>query len=107
MDFSEDLIKLFESEDGSMFDPPKRAMHLTADDRLAASFQQIVDFVETNDRLPEVDSTDIGEATLAARLNSIRVDRAKADVLRPIDSLGLLTLPKAPESIDELFEEDD
>ena len=24
MDFSDDLIKLFESEDGSMFDPPKR-----------------------------------------------------------------------------------
>lgn len=107
MDFSDDLIKLFESEDGSMFDPPKRAMRLTADDRLAASFQQIVDFVQANDRLPEVGSPDIGEATLAARLNSIRVDRAKADALRPIDSQGLLALPKAPESIDELFEEDD
>jgi hypothetical protein len=107
MDFSEDLIKLFESDDGAMFDPPKKAVRLTTDERLAASFQQIVDFVETHDRLPVMDSTDIGEAKLAARLNSIRVDRAKADALRPIDSLGLLALPKAPESIDELFEEDD
>lgn len=107
MDFSDDLINLFESEDGGMFEPPKKAARLTADDRLVASFQSIVDFVEANDRLPELESSDIGEASLAARLNSIRIDKAKADALRPIDSLGLLALPKAPESVDELFEEDD
>ncbi len=107
MDFSEDLIKLFESEDGAMFDTPKKVLRLTADNRLAASFRQIVDFVKANDRLPEIGSSDIGEASLAARLNSIRIDKAKADALRPIDSLGLLTLPKAPESVDELFEGND
>ena len=81
---------------GACLTRPREAMRLTADDRLAASFQQIVDFVQANDRLPEVGSPDIGEATLAARLNSIRVDRAKADALRPIDSLGTADAAEGP-----------
>ena len=96
MDFSEDLINLFESEDGGMFDSPKKAVRLTTDDRLAASFQSIVDFVEANDRLPELESSDIGEASLAARLNSIRIDKAKADALRPIDSLRIARATESP-----------
>lgn len=103
MDVSEELEKLFESEDGQLFVPPKKQFRATADDRLAASFQQIVDFVDKNNRLPELESNDISEASLAARLNSIRMDKTKSETLKAIDSHGLLEAPKAPESIDELF----
>lgn len=102
----DDLVQLFESEDGQLFVPPKKQAAITADDRLTASFQQIVDFVEKNGRLPEIEAVDISEAGLAARLNSIRADKAKSEALQPIDSLGLLETPDAPESIDELFSDD-
>lgn len=107
MDISDDLISLFESDDGGMFVPIKKPAPVTADDRLATSFQQITDFVKKEDRLPELDSNDIGEASLAARLNSIRVDKAKVDALTLIDELGLLESPDAPKSVDELFEGND
>lgn len=102
----EDLVHLFESEDGQLFVPPKKQVAVTADDRLTASFQQIVDFVEKHNRLPEIEAIDISEAGLAARLNSIRADQSKSEALQPIDSLGLLETPDAPESIDELFDND-
>lgn len=106
MDLSDDLVKLFESGDGHMFVPPKKQAPVTADDRLAASFQQITDFVKNNDRLPEIESNDISEASLAARLNSIRTDKTKVEALTLIDELGLLEVPEAPKSVDELFERD-
>jgi len=106
MDISDDLVKLFESGDGHMFVPPKKQAPVTADDRLAASFQQITDFVKNNDRLPEIESNDISEASLAARLNSIRTDKNKTEALTRIDELGLLEVPEAPKSVDELFESD-
>lgn len=106
MDLSDDLVKLFESGDGHMFVPTKKQAPVTADDRLAASFQQITDFVKKNDRLPEIESNDISEASLAARLNSIRTDKSKAEALTLIDELGLLEVPEAPKSVDELFESD-
>lgn len=106
MDLSDDLVKLFESDDGHMFVPPKKQAPVTADDRLVASFQQITDFVKKNDRLPEIESNDISEASLAARLNSIRIDKTKVEALNLIDELGLLEVPEAPKSVDELFESD-
>lgn len=106
MDFSDDLIKLFESDDGKMFVPPKKKAVVSSDDRLVASFQQIIDFVEKYNRPPELESNDMSEATLAARLNSIRNSKEKSDALKEIDSLGLLEMPEAPESIDELFTKD-
>lgn len=106
MDFSDELVKLFESDDGKMFVPPKKKAVVSSDDRLVASFQQIIEFVEKNNRPPELESNDMSEATLAARLNSIRNSKEKSDALRDIDSLGLLEMPEAPESIDELFTKD-
>jgi hypothetical protein len=106
MDLSDELIKLFESDDGKMFVPPKKKAVVSSDDRLVASFQQIVEFVENNNRPPELESKDMSEATLAARLNSIRNSKEKSEALKDIDSLGLLEMPEAPESIDELFTKD-
>lgn len=106
MDLPDDLIKLFESDNDGLFTPREKAKPATADDRLTASFRQITEFVEANDRLPDIDAPKISEASLAARLNSIRSNKEKVDALAPVDSLGLLEAPDAPESIDELFSED-
>jgi hypothetical protein len=106
MDFSDDLVNLFESDADGLFTAPQKAKPITPDDRLTASFRQITEFVETNDRLPDINATDISEASLAARLNSIKANKDKVEALEPVDSLGLLEVPEAPESIDELFTED-
>lgn len=107
MDFSDDLVKLFESDQDNLFTPPKKAKQVTPDDRLTASFNQITDFVQENDRLPDINSEDMQEASLAARLNSIRSNKDKIEALKSVDSLGLLEFPKAPESVDDLFEKDE
>lgn len=107
MDFSDDLVKLFESDEDNLFTPPKKAKQVTPDDRLTSSFNQITDFVQKNDRLPDINSEDMQEASLAARLNSIRSNKEKIEALKSVDSLGLLEFPKAPESVDDLFEKDE
>lgn len=107
MDFSDDLVKLFESDQDNLFTPPKKAKQVTPDDRLTSSFNQITDFVQGNDRLPDINSEDMQEASLAARLNSIRSNKDKIEALKSVDSLGLLEFPKAPESVDDLFEKDE
>lgn len=107
MDFSEDLVKLFEADEDNIFTPPKKAKQVTPDDRLTTSFNQISDFVQENDRLPDINSDDMQEASLAARLNSIRNNKDKIEALKSVDSLGLLEFPKAPESVDDLFEKDE
>lgn len=107
MDFSDDLVKLFEADEDNLFTPPKKAKQVTPDDRLTTSFNQISDFVQENDRLPDINSDDMQEASLAARLNSIRSNKDKIEALKSVDSLGLLEFPKAPESVDDLFEKDE
>lgn len=106
MDFSDQLIELFESDSEGLFSPPPKARAITADDRLTASFRQVTEFVEANNRLPDINATDISEASLAARLQSIKSNKDKVEALKPVDSLGLLEEPDAPQSIDELFTKD-
>ncbi len=102
-----DVIKLFESDDGYLFEPPKKITPPTSEDRLIESFHQITDFVEKNDRMPDINSEDIGEATLASRLESIKFNKDKSDMLKPVDRLGLLVLPESPKTLEDLFQKDD
>lgn len=106
MEFSDDLIRLFEADDEGLFTPPQKAITVTPDDRLTTSFRQISEFVEENDRLPDINASDINEASLAARLDAIKVNRSKVDLLKPVDSLGLLDGLDAPESLEALFSDE-
>lgn len=107
MEFSSDLIKLFESDNEGVFNPPKKIAAPTADDRLIDSFKSIMEFVEQNSRMPEIDASDINEAAIAKRLEYIRSNPEKVEALQSIDSLGLLVTPEPPKSIEELFENDE
>lgn len=106
-DLTKELIKLFESEDGKLFVPRIEPQIVTTNDRLAESFHKILEFVEENDRQPDIESSDINEAVLAKRLESIKNNPDKVKVLEPLDSLGLLIAPDVPASVEELFDKDE
>lgn len=104
---SEQLIKLFESEKGQLFKPKERLVAITQEDRLIEKFREIIDFVDDNNALPSIDSSDINEALLAKRLEFIKSSPEKVKLLKPYDSHGLLIKPKPPKSVAELFESND
>lgn len=106
MEYFEELSALFESEDADMFKPKPKKHVATSDDRLIDSFGEITLFVREYGRLPNADADDMQEAILGTRLNAIRYDKKKVEALEEYDELGLLELDKAPESLEELFEDD-
>ncbi|KKU53372.1 MAG: hypothetical protein UY41_C0022G0005 [Candidatus Moranbacteria bacterium GW2011_GWE1_49_15] len=102
-DVFEKLTALFESEDADLFKPKEKRKTVTADDRLLEGFEQIVEFVNKNNRLPSKEAEDMKEAGFYARLASIRADKDKVEKLTEYDELGLLETDKIPESLDELY----
>lgn len=106
MEYFDELNALFESEDADLFKPKPKKHVATPDDRLIDSFGEITLFVRKFGRLPNADADDMNEAVLGTRLKAIRADKKKVEVLEEYDELGVLELEKAPESLDDLFEED-
>lgn len=106
-----DLDKLREiiaEDEFGLLDAPEKAPALTEDERLADSFQEILDFVAANGREPTEDVANMAEATLAWRLKAIRGDASQIAVLESIDTAGLLDVAdEPPSSLAELFESDD
>ena len=72
-----------------------------------ASFLEIVEFVEANDRLLDRNPADMGDFGLAARLSGIVESEEKRNALREHDRLGLLEEPEPPSSIEEVLGSDD
>lgn len=62
---------------------------VTSSDRLIAGFQHIMDFVETNGRLPQKDG-EREERTLYNQLRGICADEKKKERCRPYDTAGIL-----------------
>lgn len=93
------LQMLAEDQYGLLNPAPKRAP-VTADDRLLAAFQEIVEFTRAKGREPERTPTDMTEAKLAMRLKAIRESEEQAAALRGADDLGLLgEAPPEPEPL--------
>lgn len=107
MDYFDELSALFESEDADLFKPKPKKHVATPDDRLINTFNDIAQFVRDNGRTPNAEADDMREAVLGTQLNSIRSDKHRVEILENYDELGILDLDKAPESLDELFNEDD
>ena len=57
----------------------KKSNTRTADERLLASFQDINDFVGSNGKEPEPNSSNISEYQLYSRLKSLRIDLDKVE----------------------------
>lgn len=106
MDYFHELSALFESEDAELFKPKLKRHVATSNDRLIDSFGEITLFVREYGRMPSAEADDVKEAVLGTKLNTIRADKQRVDVLEDYDELGLLQLEKAPESLDDLFSKD-
>ena len=77
------------------------------DERLVASFQEINDFYEKNNREPE-QGGGIQEHQLFARLKSLRESPVKIEMLKSQDKFGLLNFEiKIIQSFDDIFNDDD
>ena len=77
-----------------MFDDVRPPRHRsTADERLRASFLEVLEFIEGNSRFPSEDG-DMEEATLARTLKSIQENEKKRQFCLQYDDLGILARPE-------------
>ncbi len=86
---------------------PTGSQGRNADERLVASFEEINSFYEKNNREPSLGNS-VQEHQLRSRLNGIRSDIQKVDMLKPYDRFNLLEIvQKSIESIDDIWNDDD
>jgi T5orf172 domain len=77
-----------------------------ADERLVASFQEVLEFYEKNNREPE-QGNGIQEHQLYSRLRGIRENPEKVEMLQSLDKYGLLNYEqKQVSSINDIFGDD-
>jgi hypothetical protein len=85
---------------------PSSSPARNADERLLASFLEIVAFYEKNNREPEL-VTEINEYQLYSRLKGMREDAEKIEMLKAHDKYGLLAIEqKQVSSLDDILNDD-
>lgn len=97
---------LFDSDVDGLLDAPEKSARVTSADRLERAFLEIVEFRNTHGRTPSSTTRDIAERKLGARLDGILANEEKTAALKPLDEFGLLEVPEAPTSIDDLLDGD-
>lgn len=103
----QELDRMLAEDEFGLLEMEPEVVALTEDDRLAAAFSEITDFVRENGREPEMNPARMGEMTLAMRLKAIREDESQRELLREHDVLDLIREPEPPESIEEVMASDD
>lgn len=98
----DNLQAIFDTED-ALLNEPEKPKKITATDRLERSFIEIIEFVREHGREPSATTREIAERKLGARLEGIRGNPEKVELLRGADELGLLDEPEAPSSIEDLL----
>ncbi len=101
------LKQMIAEDEFGLLEVKVNAPAMTEDQRLVASFDEIVQFVEANDREPEANPANMTEFTLAARLKALRDDPALREALGSLDDNGLLAEPEPPKSLAEALASDD
>lgn len=102
----ETLRSMIAGDELGLLELPVKARPLTTEERLAASFDEITEFVRGHGREPEGDSIDVAEIKLHARLQALRGDDAAREALRDRDELSLLVEPEAPASVAQAAADD-
>ena len=102
------LKEIFENDPFGLLNvKPKKSATRTSDERLAASFDEINDFIERNEREPKPDPTNISEYKLYSTLKGLRENEDKMKDLEPQDKYGLLNIEKKEiNSIDDILGDD-
>lgn len=108
MDKDKILKDIFENDPlGLLNVKPSNSPARNEEERLVASFQEINDFYEKNNREPK-QGGGIQEHQLFARLKSLRENPVKIKMLKPYDKFGLLNFEiKIIHSFDDIFNDDD
>jgi hypothetical protein len=102
------LKEIFENDPFGLLNvKPKKSAARTSDERLAASFDEINDFIEKNEREPKPDPTNISEYKLYSTLKGLRENEEKMMALEPQDKYGLLKIEKKEiNSLDDILGDD-
>lgn len=103
----EQLRQMVAEDEFGLLDVPAKPAPMSPEDRLLASFNEIVDFVTAHGREPELNPKDIGEMKLAMRLKAMAGSEEQRLTLAEYDALGLLQEPEPPSSIEEVVADDD
>lgn len=98
----DNLQAIFDTDD-ALLTAPEKPKKITSTDRLERSFMEILDFVREHGREPSSTTREIAERKLGARLDGIRANPEKVELLRDLDDLDLLSEPEAPASLDDLL----
>jgi hypothetical protein len=101
-----DLQAIFDDDDLGLLEVQQKEAAMTADERLIASFLEIVEFVDRNGRQP-APSSNVAEYQLFSRLMSIRKDPAKIEKVQDLDTHGLLAPSNEPQTLDDILSDDD
>lgn len=97
---------LNDTDFGDIFTIKPKAPAISADSRLIESFEEINRFIDENQRAPQ-ESSDISERKLFSRLQSLRGDSFKCELLQQYDRHTLLSKNiEHPQSIDDLLQDD-
>ena len=104
---SNDFQSLIDSDVDGLLDLAEKPSKVTASDRLERAFLEVVEFRRTHDKIPSSTTREIAERKLGARLDGILADESKINALNHLDEFGLLEVPDAPASLDDLLNSDD
>lgn len=103
------LQEIFDSDPLGLLvvkEKPKQELNVE-DSRLREQFAEISEFYEDNQRLPDGESDDVNEITLAAFLEGIKRDPKKVKSLQELDTYNLLRSEKTSSiSLEQLLTED-
>lgn len=103
MDYSEKIAELAKSPYADLFKTKPKQQNMTADDRLLESFEEIKIFYHNHGHVPHINSSDMKEKLLAARLKGLRQDKNKKAMLTEKDPDGILEDDmEAPKDFKEL-----
>lgn len=89
MDNTDKLLAIFEDDPFGLLEVKTTATVRTEDERLISSFEEINDFFDKNGREPKK-SMDMNERKLYSRLNGIKEDHSKIEILKEYDRFNLL-----------------
>lgn len=104
---SDDLKKIFDEDDSGLLDVPDKPIAQTSDERLVNSFLEIVAFYDDNGHPPRSATSNISERRLYSRLEGMRADSKKAEILKDFDKYDLLIPTEHLKTIDDIFDDDD
>jgi hypothetical protein len=107
MTLDADTLRSMIAEDElGLLELPVKARAITTDERLAASFDEITDFVRAHGREPAANSADVAEIKLHARLQALRGNDEAREALADRDDFSLLVEPVAPASVAQAAADD-